>query len=341
MAPTPTVAEARHEISHEVSHEAARHGDREHGEYSDYDAAAKTYDSCRSATDVVHVRDLLRSLPKPVDELKVLDYGCGTGNYLSQIAPIVSEVTGVEPSEGMVSIARQKLSRFPGSRVQQIEHGNYKLPFADGEFDAIMCTQVIHHIANSGGKDALSLLTKEWHRVLAPGGIIILNHTFPEQLQAFWYVKVLSDKGIGRSADFKNRFASRDLLQYLAQQAGLNWTSEHPCPEPLQGPGYYDRHGYNSEAWRNCDSFFHFIDESLSEALPILDAVSEAEIKALRRLEQQVCQTTTISMRKPRAVAGGLTTSQPVAVPSTKSKMSKMSKRGCSGCTICQSRGGM
>lgn len=161
----------------------------------------------------------------------------------------------------------------------------------------------MHHIDTTESKDNLSQLMQEWARVLAPGGVLIVNHTFPEQVDAFWYVNVLCRAKVGSAAQFARRFASRAELQGMAQAVGLKCWSEHPVPEPLQGPGYYDRTGYHREAWRDCDSFFSWLGPHLPEALPVLDAVTPEQMTSLRETEARLCQTTTISLRKPKGPA--------------------------------------
>jgi ubiquinone/menaquinone biosynthesis C-methylase UbiE len=44
-----------------------------------------------------------------VNKLRILDAGCGTGNYLKEISGEVGECVGVEFNEGMLKQARQKL----------------------------------------------------------------------------------------------------------------------------------------------------------------------------------------------------------------------------------------
>lgn len=86
-------------------------------EYSQYDTASKGYDSCRSATDLDHFLEVLDSLPKHMSSLHVLDYGCGTGNYLQRIASRVAKATGMEPNQGMIDVARSKLVHHPNVEV--------------------------------------------------------------------------------------------------------------------------------------------------------------------------------------------------------------------------------
>ena len=84
---------------------------------------------------------------------RVLDAGCGTGEFARSIA--APEVVGVDLSPAIVERAR---ARGVDARVGDIQ----ELPFAAGEFDLVVCNWVLYHLPELG-------LT-ELARVLRPGG---------------------------------------------------------------------------------------------------------------------------------------------------------------------------
>jgi SAM-dependent methyltransferase len=96
-------------------------------------------------------------------ETRVLDVGCGTGNYAAALAAATGcRISGVDPSARMLDLARDVApweSLVPG-RAES-------LPFADDSFDVVMSTDVIHHI---GDRDAYF---QESVRVLRPGGQLV------------------------------------------------------------------------------------------------------------------------------------------------------------------------
>jgi ubiquinone/menaquinone biosynthesis C-methylase UbiE len=94
---------------------------------------------------------------------RVLDVGCGTGNYAAALHQATScRVYGVDPSANMLAHARQATAwdALLKGRAEQ-------LPFADDAFDLVMTTDVIHHIAD---RDAYF---REAARLLRPGGRIV------------------------------------------------------------------------------------------------------------------------------------------------------------------------
>lgn len=74
----------------------------------------------------------------------VLDAGCGEGHVTAWVAAALpgAEVTGVEGrADALAAFAR----RNPGLRA--VEGDLRALPFADGAFDLVLCTEVLEHLA--------------------------------------------------------------------------------------------------------------------------------------------------------------------------------------------------
>ena len=67
---------------------------------------------------------------------RVLDVGCGTGRLACELAARGHSVTGVDPSDEMLELARQRLN---GDRVEWIK-GRATEFVVDGEFDLIVMT---------------------------------------------------------------------------------------------------------------------------------------------------------------------------------------------------------
>ena len=96
---------------------------------------------------------------------RILDAGCGSGEFLLFLAGLGYEVTGVDLSPAAISKAKAvvPVARLEAASLEQ------RLPFASGAFAAIWCTEVLEHLF-----DVHSALT-ELNRVLMPGGLLILT----------------------------------------------------------------------------------------------------------------------------------------------------------------------
>jgi SAM-dependent methyltransferase len=93
--------------------------------------------------------------------LRVLDVGCGTGQSRQIYLERSSQYVGVDLSLGALTLAHR---RFGGSCWVQADA--LRLPFADGVFDVVAFSSVLHHIEDIGAALAAA------RQALRPGGWI-------------------------------------------------------------------------------------------------------------------------------------------------------------------------
>jgi 2-polyprenyl-3-methyl-5-hydroxy-6-metoxy-1,4-benzoquinol methylase len=77
------------------------------------------------------------------DQMRVMDFGAGTGLISSQIAPLVKKIVAVDTSEAMLN----KLSSKPElhGKVEIVCQDITDRPI-DGKFDLIMSAMAMHHV---------------------------------------------------------------------------------------------------------------------------------------------------------------------------------------------------
>lgn len=112
------------------------------------------------------VLNQLESVPN--NTIKVLDIGCGVGNYLEDLIQAGYSVTGVDISMEMLHLSKDRLQKYlsnPPLSLADIE----KLPFFNNEFDIILCAGVLEYL----NTDEKSI--SEVSRVLKPGGRVFLT----------------------------------------------------------------------------------------------------------------------------------------------------------------------
>ena len=80
-----------------------------------------------------------------------------------------AEVSGFDVSAAMVDLARERLGDAVDLRVHDLAE---PLPYADAEFDDVICSLVLHYLEDWTGPLA------ELRRVLKPGGrlLVVVNH---------------------------------------------------------------------------------------------------------------------------------------------------------------------
>jgi SAM-dependent methyltransferase len=126
----------------------------------DYDRMAADYASHRVANPVV--LEAILSGSSIHQGSRVLEVGCGTGNYVSTIRSRTGcKAWGVDPSEEMLAEARTI-----GSGVMFAWGQGEGLRFEDASMDLVFSVDVVHHL-----KDREAYLS-EAHRVLRPGGLL-------------------------------------------------------------------------------------------------------------------------------------------------------------------------
>ena len=108
--------------------------------------------------------------------LRVLELGCGTGHRLEGLSRDHPDfcLYGLDITPLMVQTARQVRSADISFMVGDC----LNVPFTDGQFDAIIIYDVLHHLVMET-KDRSDLLRatglQELTRLLAPGGSIVLE----------------------------------------------------------------------------------------------------------------------------------------------------------------------
>lgn len=132
-----------------------------------FDEIASGYDESLPPHVVEHyLRKRVAFVRQLIDTGRVLDVGCGTGTLASRLADAGFEVSGTDPSRGMLSHLEQR-----DPRVEAVPGSATDLPFEEGGFDLTMCVAVMHHIADP---DDVHQALGEMVRVTRPGGLILV-----------------------------------------------------------------------------------------------------------------------------------------------------------------------
>jgi SAM-dependent methyltransferase len=137
---------------------------------SHFDQIATVYDASLPAHVVEHyLRKRTAFIARICRPGSALDVGCGTGALAERLAARGFEVTGVDPSEGMLEIMRARDPELIAVRASGTE-----LPFADDSFDLVLTVAAMHHIAEPG---AVRQTLAEMTRVSKPAGrILVWDH---------------------------------------------------------------------------------------------------------------------------------------------------------------------
>lgn len=155
--------------------------------FEDYDAVSVHYDEARRPVGLASFKSHLRASPFK-DNHKILDLGCGTGNYLQHLHSEAVEYTGLEQSEGMAAKCNAKIEKLGITNAKAVAGSAFEIPFPDNSFTAVITTQTLHHF---GTKDKVKAVFKEVGRVLQEGGVFIINHCDYRQGFICWWTRFL------------------------------------------------------------------------------------------------------------------------------------------------------
>ena len=173
--------------------------------HHDYTENARRYEAVRLPAGANHIIGALHvRLGKPLDRLHVLDAGAGTGKYAKELLDAgVGQVVPLDANDAMLSIARTKLKTYvKDGRGRIFKHHLPTIPFPDQSFDCVMFLSVLNHldkynfhrILNTGENPSypnLQYALKEATRVLQPGGFIVIQTPFYEQIRSWWWMNLM------------------------------------------------------------------------------------------------------------------------------------------------------
>jgi SAM-dependent methyltransferase len=137
---------------------------------SHFDRISREYDGSLPAHVVEHYLHkraafVVRHCPPGA----ALDVGCGTGALAARLAEAGYETVGVDPSEGMLEVLRQR-----SPRVRAVRASAESLPFPEDSFDVVLTVAVLHHIAD---RDGVRRTLAEMVRVAKPSGrVLVWDH---------------------------------------------------------------------------------------------------------------------------------------------------------------------
>ena len=155
-----------------------------------FDSIAPAYDFMNTAmTFGMHRRWLRKALGRIREEeikkletetppaLDIIDLATGTGEVAFNLGRLYPEadILGVDLSEGMLKIARQKLAAIPGGKIRFEQGDCLALKQPDNSFDLLTIAYGVRNFEN------LESGFREFFRVLRPGGkCMILELSRPE-----------------------------------------------------------------------------------------------------------------------------------------------------------------
>ncbi|MFN7224750.1 MAG: bifunctional 2-polyprenyl-6-hydroxyphenol methylase/3-demethylubiquinol 3-O-methyltransferase UbiG [Paracoccaceae bacterium] len=155
----------------------------------------------------------------------VLDLGCAGGFMAEALAQRGARVTGIDPAAEAIDAARAH-ARQQGLRIGYDVGVGEALPYDDASFDAVVCVDVLEHVAD------LNRVLAEVARTLRPGGMFLFDTINRNPIAQLATITVAEDilRLLPRGTHDPAMFIKPAELRAAMQGAGL-------VPGPTSGLG--------------------------------------------------------------------------------------------------------
>ncbi len=160
---------------------------------------------CREIADCLESKGLLGQ------KIRLLNYGCGTGNseiYIRKYLPQAS-VFSVDVSEESIKVARETNRNLADVTFEPFD--GLTIPY-EGDFDVIFIANVFHHIRHEKHVGILKTL----HSKLRKGGLLFFFELNPLNPLTMW-VAIRNDYRFDKDAKLLSPFYTKKILR----EAGL------------------------------------------------------------------------------------------------------------------------
>lgn len=195
-----------------------------------YDHIGNGYNNTRKADPYIVER--LQYHLNPIQKGFYVDIGCGTGNYTSQLHQKDTQFIGIDPSEKMLSIAKNSYPNITWKKGNA-EH----ISLENESIEGVVGTLTLHHW------DSLEKGFSELYRIMKPYANLVFFTSTPAQMKGYWlnhyFPKMLEDSlqqmpslehitKAMQSAGFKDIFTEKYNVQPNLKDQFLYVGKENP-----------------------------------------------------------------------------------------------------------------
>ena len=142
-----------------------------------WDKTAERYAKSAISDEETYQKKLAETQSFFRPDMRILEFGCGTGTTAIHHAPHVQHVEATDISENMLEIGREKAREAGIDNITFTRGTLVELKAEDASFDAVLGLNVIHLLPDR------QAVFEEVARILKPGGIFVssttcLGHSF-------------------------------------------------------------------------------------------------------------------------------------------------------------------
>ncbi len=197
---------------------------------NNYEEIAESFDETREKPIWPPLLEMLKEVKRGE---RVLDVGCGNGRILKALSEQGAEYVGVDQSQRLVDICRQK---YPRSKFERLDIANLG-GLSDYDFNWVFCVAVLHHLP--GFDMRLNALRQLRNKIDDDGKVVITvwnmwsETKFRKMIWKFFFLKLLKrnpmdfgdvlfdwKRGPATSKRYYHAFRRHELKK-LAKKAGF------------------------------------------------------------------------------------------------------------------------
>ena len=153
---------------------------------------------------------------KCLDGLRMLDIGCGGGILSEPLARLGANVTGADPAQGNIEVARRHAAQA-GLDIDYRATVAEALADAGEQFDVVLAMEVVEHVTD------VPLFVRRCAEMVKPGGLMIAA-TLNRTLKSFALAIVGAEyvlRWLPRGTHRWDKFVTPNELEIAMEQAGL------------------------------------------------------------------------------------------------------------------------
>jgi SAM-dependent methyltransferase len=185
-----------------------------------YDDIAPSYDQRYHVNPLPGVATNLAALAQPYRPGRILEVGCGTGRWLTELESESPQVIGLDRSPGMLQHAQERREH-----LKLINGDAARLPFPGGSFRFVFCVNALHHFDRP--RDFIA----EARRLLQRDGRLAIVGMDPHTCQDKWYIYEYFPETFGLDLA---RFPSGEVIMDWMHTAGFAAVEVRPAERILQ-----------------------------------------------------------------------------------------------------------
>ncbi len=146
----------------------------------------------------------------------LLDVATGEGEFLSFLLESFAtfdSATGLDAKAECIALAKEKLAHY---KIDFVQSNIRKLPFEDNYFDTVSVSNSIHHF------DLPAKALSSMIRVLAPGGMLLINEMIsdqlnPAQLNHYEYHNLRAEIDMAMGNYHRRIYSSEELYKIIGE----------------------------------------------------------------------------------------------------------------------------